>query len=125
MRTRRGAGTLSTLRSIALSVHSELTRQRPDGKSVFAVLDRGGFSRMSTDDRIDDADISRMWAKHFPKIGVDVGSKTVVLSLVYIIEDKARAGTASGDWLDRISQELRRYGIPSEQFWEIHSAASR
>ena len=77
------------------------------------------------DDRMDDADISRMWAKHFPKIDVDVGSKTVVLALVYIIEDKARAGAAAGDWLDRISQELRKCGICADQFWEIHSVSSR
>jgi hypothetical protein len=43
------------------------------------------------DDIIEEADIGPMWAKHFPKIANDVGSKTLVLALVYIIEDRARA----------------------------------
>jgi len=77
------------------------------------------------DDRIADADIGPLWARYFPKIGVDVGSKTLVLALVYIIEDKAKAGTADGDWSDRVSAELRRHAIPAAQFWEIRSAASR
>jgi hypothetical protein len=75
------------------------------------------------DDRIDDADIGPLWTKHFPKIGVDVGSKTLVLALVYIIEDKARASASNGDWSDRVSQELHRHGIPPDEFWEIQSAS--
>ena len=77
------------------------------------------------DDRIEDADIGPYWAKHFPRIGLDVRSKTLVLALVYIIEDKARAATVDGDWSAGVSVELRRHGIPADQFWEIHSVASR
>jgi hypothetical protein len=43
------------------------------------------------DDHIDDGDIGPLWAKHFSKIGEDAGSKTIVLALVYIIEDTRRA----------------------------------
>ena len=71
-----------------------------------------------------DSDIGPLWAKHYLKRD-DVGSKTVILALVYIIEDKARASVTSGDWSDRISRELRRYGIPADEFWEIYSAVSR
>jgi hypothetical protein len=77
------------------------------------------------DEVIDDADIGPMWAKHFPKIGTDVGSKGLVLALVYIIEDRARTRADGGDWSDCIPQDLRRYGVPLDQFWEIHSASSR
>jgi hypothetical protein len=75
------------------------------------------------DDRIDDADIGPLWAKHFHKIGVDVGSKALVLALVYIIEDKAKASATDGDWASRISHELRHHGIRADQFWEIHSSS--
>jgi len=77
------------------------------------------------DDRIDDCDIGPLWGKHFSKIGEDAGSKTIVLALVYIIEDKAKAGAVDGDWTDRVCQELRRHAIPPDEFWEIQSAASR
>jgi len=81
---------------------------------------------MSTaDDRIEDADIGPMWAKHFPRIADDVVSKALVLALVYLIEDKGKAGAADDDWPDRVSRELRKYGIPSEHFWDIYRAASR
>jgi hypothetical protein len=76
------------------------------------------------DDIIGDADIGPLWAKHFRRIGVDVESKTLVLTLVYIIEDKAKARATDGDWSDRVPQELRRHGIPADEFWEIYSAAS-
>jgi len=78
---------------------------------------------MSTADQIDDAEIGRLWAKHFSQ-RADVKSKTVVLSLVYIIEEKAKMRASDGDWSDHISQELRRYGIPADEFWEIHSVSS-
>ena len=79
----------------------------------------------TTEDRIDDSDIGRLWAKHFPKIGDDVGSKTFVLAIVYMIKDKTKANANDGNWSDRILRELRRFGIPSNQFWEIQSASSR
>jgi hypothetical protein len=75
------------------------------------------------DEIIDDADIGPLWSKHFPRIAHDVGSKTLVLALVYIIEDKAKASASGGDWSDHVSTELRRHGIPSDQFWEIHSVS--
>ena len=77
------------------------------------------------DDRIEDKDIGPLWAEHFSMIGKDVGSKVIVLSLVYIIEDKAKIGTSDGDWSERIFQELRRYRIPPDEFWEIQSTTQR
>jgi len=76
-------------------------------------------------DRIDESDIGPLWAKHFSMIRDDVASKIIVLSLVYIIEDKARMGTADGDWSGRVSRELRLHGIPADEFWEIQRAAAR
>jgi hypothetical protein len=78
-----------------------------------------------SNERIEDSDIGPLWAKHFPSIGQDPGSKLIVLTLVYMIEDIAKAATVDGNWSDRVSQELRRYGIPADQFREIHSASSR
>jgi hypothetical protein len=75
-------------------------------------------------DRIGDSDIGPLWAKHFSMIGNEVASKIIVLSLVYIIEDKAKASAANGDWLARVSHLLRQQGIPRDQFWEIQSAVS-
>lgn len=51
----------------------------------------------------------------------NLGSKVIVLSLVHIIEDKARNGVTNGDWSDLVLRELRRYGIPPDEFWEIQS----
>lgn len=73
----------------------------------------------SDGDTIDDTEIGSMWTKHFPQ-RADVKSKTVVLSLVYIIEEKARMRASDGDWSDHVSHELRRYGIPAVEFWEIY-----
>src|SRR5688572_9906530 len=73
------------------------------------------------DDRIEDNDIGPLWIAHFSKIGENARSKVIVLALVYIIEDKAKIGTTDSDWSNVISQELRRYGIPPSEFWEIQS----
>src|SRR5262249_42145247 len=62
------------------------------------------------EDCVDDSDIGPLWAKHFPRIADNVGSKLIVLALVYIIEDRTNKRTAEGDWSNRVSQQLRRYG---------------
>jgi len=77
------------------------------------------------DDRIEDHDIGPLWAEHFPKIGENGSSKVIVLSLVYIIEDKAKTGTTDADWSDKVLQQLRLFGIPSDEFWEIQSTTNR
>jgi hypothetical protein len=77
------------------------------------------------DDRIEDDDIGPLWAEHFYKIGERVGSKVIVLALVSIIERKAKTALTAGDWSDRVFQELRRYSIPPDQFWEIQSTMQR
>jgi hypothetical protein len=76
-------------------------------------------------DHIEDSDIGPLWAKHFSMIGDDVASKVIVLSLVYMIEDKARLRSTDDDWSGHVSQELRRHRIPSDQFWEIQGVSSR
>ena len=53
------------------------------------------------------------------------GSKVIVLWLVYIIENKTKTGTTDGDWSDRVFQELKRFGIPPDEFWEIQSTTER
>ena len=73
--------------------------------------------------RIEDADIGPLWTKHFSMISDDVASKIIVLSLVYLLEDKAKSRAVDGDWSDRISHELRRHGIRADEFWQIHSAS--
>lgn len=52
------------------------------------------------DDTIDDSDIGPLCSNHFPRIGENAGSKVIVLSLVYIIEDQAKTGAANGNWSD-------------------------
>jgi hypothetical protein len=77
------------------------------------------------DDQIDDSDIGPLWAEHFSRIGEDSGSKVIVLSLVYIIEDKAKTAADADNWPDRVSRELRKHGIPPDEFSEIQGASSR
>jgi hypothetical protein len=79
----------------------------------------------AADNRINGAEIGPLWAKHYPRIADYPRSKVIVSALVYIIEDKAKAGGAGGDWMVSVSQQLRRQGIPPDQFWEIHGAAAR
>jgi hypothetical protein len=42
------------------------------------------------DDGIEDCEIGLLWAEQFTKIATDAGSSVIVLSLVYIIERKAK-----------------------------------
>ncbi len=58
------------------------------------------------DDIIGDAEIGPLWSKHFPRIADDVVSKTLVLALVYLVEDKAKAAATDSDWSERVPQEL-------------------
>ena len=78
------------------------------------------------DDRIEDRDIGPLWAEHFSKIAHEAGSEVIVLAIVYIIERKAKTSAMDGgDWSDRVSRELRRHGVPPDQFWEIQSTMQR
>jgi hypothetical protein len=62
----------------------------------------------------------RLGAKHFAGMGHDPGSKVIVLTLVYMIVDLAKAATVDGHWSDRVSQDLRRHGIHAGEFWQIY-----
>jgi hypothetical protein len=77
------------------------------------------------DNHIEDRDIGPLWTEHFSKNRKNTESKRIVLALVYTIERKAKTGATTGDWSDRVFQELRRYGIPPDEFWEIQSTTQR
>ncbi len=70
-------------------------------------------------DTIEDEDICRYWSEHFPKRTDNVRSKTLCLTLFYVIADRAHSIYPQGDWSDKIQHALRFYGVPKEEYYEV------
>ena len=70
-------------------------------------------------DMIKDEDICRYWSEHFPKRTENVRSKTLCLTLFYVIADRAHSIYPQGDWSDKIQHALRFYGVPKEEYYEV------
>ncbi len=58
-------------------------------------------------DRIEDEDVGRLWAIHYPKHGEEVKSKTLCLAMYMMTTDKARTIILYGCLEDRISYAWR------------------
>ena len=48
-------------------------------------------------DRIEDRDINRLWGEHYPKSKTNILSKSLCVTIVLIIENKARLITDDND----------------------------
>ena len=71
-------------------------------------------------DRIEDRDINRLWGEHYPKSKTNILSKSLCVTIVLIIENKARLITDDNDLvMDKLHFLLKHYGIAKEQFDEI------
>jgi hypothetical protein len=69
--------------------------------------------------QIEDEDIGRLWTEHFPNRQGNVMSKTLCLTLFYVIADRAHSIYPHGDWSDKLRHALRFYGVPKEQYYEV------
>jgi hypothetical protein len=69
---------------------------------------------------IEDADIERSWAEHFPKRLVNGHSKTVCAYICLILSHKAQHETAE-DWSKKLRMVLRKFGVPENQFHRVKS----
>ena len=70
-------------------------------------------------DYIEDEDIGRFWTDHFPKWSDNVLSKTLCLTLFYVIADRAHAIYPYGDWSDKLQLALKFYGLSKDEYDEV------
>jgi len=71
------------------------------------------------DDKFEDRDIGPLWAEHYSKRADSVMSKTLCLTLFYVIADRAHSIYPHGDWSDKLQHALRFYDVPKEQYYEV------
>jgi hypothetical protein len=69
---------------------------------------------------IEDADIERSWAEHFPKRLYNGHSKTVCAYICLIVSHKAQQETAGG-WSKKLRLVLLKFGVPENQFHRVKS----
>lgn len=69
--------------------------------------------------QIEDEDVRRLWAIHFPTHEDVVRSKTLCLTLYYIITDRAQTLIPYGAWSDKFQHALRFYGVPKNEYYEV------
>ena len=74
-------------------------------------------------DPIEDTEVARLWAIHFPKYKDDVKSKTLCLAMYYMITEKAKVIIMYGDWTNKIHQSAMFFGVPTHQYWEFAPVA--
>ena len=69
---------------------------------------------------IEDADIERSWAEHFPKRLVNARSKIVCTYIRLILSHKAQHETAEG-WSKKLGLVLRKFRVPEKEFHRVKS----
>lgn len=68
---------------------------------------------------IEDKDIGRLWAAHFPMRSDNALSKTLCLTLFYVIADRAHSIYPHGDWSDKLQYALGFYGVSKDEYYEV------
>jgi hypothetical protein len=74
-------------------------------------------------DHIEDKDVARLWAIHYPKHSEDVKSKTLCLAMYLMITDKAQDIISYGWWEDKLLHSARYFGVPKEKYDEFKKVA--
>ena len=70
-------------------------------------------------DRINDREITRLWAEHYPKSKTSGASKALCMTIALMLEDKAQAITTNTELIDKLHNLLDRFRIPKDQFYEV------
>ena len=74
-------------------------------------------------EKIEDSDIGTLWAEHYPKRKQSVASETLCLTLMHIVNDRARSIMPYADWSDKLHHALQRFQVPKDQFIEFENEA--
>ena len=69
---------------------------------------------------IENADIERSWAEHFPKRLDNGHPKTVCAYISLILSHKAQHETAER-WSKKLRLVLRKFGVPEKEFHRVKS----
>jgi hypothetical protein len=74
-------------------------------------------------ENIEDSDIGPLWAEHYPKRKQSVASETLCVTLMQVVNDRARSIIPYGDWSDKLHHALQRFQVPKDQFIEFENEA--
>jgi hypothetical protein len=69
----------------------------------------------TTTKKLDDKDIGELWRLYRPVQGRDPGADLVLALIRKLVCDQALS-VLYGNWKDRLSHPLRRYGIPPSEW---------
>jgi hypothetical protein len=74
-------------------------------------------------ENIEHSDIGPLWAEHYPKRKQSVASETLCVTLMQVVNDRARSIIPYGDWSDKLHHALQRFQVPKDQFIEFENEA--
>jgi hypothetical protein len=63
--------------------------------------------------------MSDLWAIHYPKRDENVMSKTLCLTLYYMVTDRAYTIVDHEDWSDKLHVAIVFFGVPQKQFYQF------
>ena len=74
---------------------------------------------------LQDRDIDRVWAEHFPKCHTSEASRALCLTIFNIVQNKAQISLRLAGSADKLNYVLGTLGIPQNQFQEMKSVNLR
>ena len=69
--------------------------------------------------QIADENIAQLWAVNFPKRHESERSKTVCVTIYYIVTGRANKIIPSGSWSDKLHYALGYFKLSKDEFYEL------
>ena len=67
-----------------------------------------------------DRHIGTLWAEHFPKHHTDLASRSICLTVLHIVQNKAQLSLPLAGTVHKLNYVLATFGIPENEFQEMN-----
>ena len=67
-----------------------------------------------------DRHIGTLWAEHFPKHHTDPASRSICLTVLHIVQNKAQLSLPLAGTVHKLNHVLATFGIPENEFQEMN-----
>ena len=79
---------------------------------------RGAWVNIGMDE-IEDKDVGRLWAIHYPKRDLDVKSKNICIALYTIVIECTQTFTPYGSWSGKLHYAIAHFEVPKDEFYHF------
>jgi hypothetical protein len=69
-----------------------------------------------------DRHIGTLWAEHFPKHHTDPASRSICLTVLHIVQNKAQLSLPLAGTVHKLNHVLATFGIPENEFQEMNGS---